>query len=87
MLRQHMFCYDHRIQFTGVPAAAEKLTLFCAIDRAGLADPLPILRIVQGDAARADVLMARAAHDLELVLLLAPSIHYRLVCLQSAQIF
>ena len=61
-------------------------TFHCAIHRARFADLLAILSIVEGDAARAHVLVAGAAHDLKLVLLLTASINLRLVCLHPAQL-
>ena len=75
--------YAHRqclcMHSAAVHAVAEERTLFLAVHRARLADLLVGLRVEQRDAARANVLVPDAAHDLKLLLLRAVGIDDRLV--------
>lgn len=64
-------------------AETPPLTFYCAIHRARLADLLAVLGIEEGDAARANMLVAGTAYNLKLTLLLAAPIHLRLIRLHS----
>ena len=75
--------YAHRqclcMHSAAVHAGAEERTLFLAVHGARLADLLVGLRVEQRDAARANVLVPDAAHDLKLLLLRAVGVDDRLV--------
>ncbi len=60
-------------------------TLLCADHGARLADALICLGIVHRDAARADVLVPGAAHNLKVLQLRAARVDLRLVCLAPPQ--